>query len=150
MSYEKGASSWLSALPFEEHGFALHKGAFSDALCFHYGWLPEGLPSKCVCGNGFNVDHAMNCSCINLGTLLQLFCLRCHDVTIEPVLQKLTGENPAVASLYRRFKQEKQRRYEQRICEVEMGSFTPLVFSTLGEWAMLLQLCIRELLPWFL
>ena len=25
---EKGTSSWLSALPVEEHGFALHKGAF--------------------------------------------------------------------------------------------------------------------------
>ena len=29
---EKGALSWLSALPVEEHGFALHKGAFRDAL----------------------------------------------------------------------------------------------------------------------
>jgi len=35
-----------------------------------------------------------------------------------------------VSSLYRRFEREKQRKYEQRIREVEMGSFTPLVFST--------------------
>jgi len=28
----KGASSWLSALPFMEHGFVLHKSAFHDAL----------------------------------------------------------------------------------------------------------------------
>ena len=34
---EKGASSWLSALPIFEHGFALHKGAFRDALCLRYG-----------------------------------------------------------------------------------------------------------------
>ena len=34
---EKGTSSWLSALPVEEHGFALHKGAFRDALFLHYG-----------------------------------------------------------------------------------------------------------------
>ena len=27
---------------------------------------------------------------------------------------------------------EKQRRYEQRVCDVEMDSFTPLVFSTFG------------------
>ena len=84
----------------------------------------------------------------------------CHDVAIEPVLQRLTGEslhyatanvedearldvsargfwssryqrrffdvrafnpsafsyrNTAVASLYRRFEREKQRRYEQRV-----------------------------------
>ena len=36
------------------------------------------------------------------------------------------------SSLYRRFEQEKQRKYEQRIREIEMGSFTPLVFSTCG------------------
>ena len=30
------------------------------------------------------------------------------------------------------FEREKQRKYEQRISEVEMGSFTPLVFSTFG------------------
>ena len=38
VSAEKGASSWLSTLPIEEHGFALHKGAFRDALCLRYGW----------------------------------------------------------------------------------------------------------------
>ena len=32
-SSEKGALSWISALPISEHGFALHKGSFSDALC---------------------------------------------------------------------------------------------------------------------
>ena len=29
LSSEKGASSWPSALPVDEHGFALHKGGFS-------------------------------------------------------------------------------------------------------------------------
>ena len=37
VSNEKGASSWLSALPIAEHGFPLHKGAFRDALCLRYG-----------------------------------------------------------------------------------------------------------------
>ena len=32
LAQEKGASSWLTALPVEEFGFALHKGAFRDAL----------------------------------------------------------------------------------------------------------------------
>ena len=41
LSSEKGASSWLSVLPIEDHGFALHKGAFCDTLCLHYGWLPH-------------------------------------------------------------------------------------------------------------
>ena len=38
VSTEKGASSWLATLPIDEHGFALHKGAFRDALCLRYGW----------------------------------------------------------------------------------------------------------------
>ena len=37
-----------------------------------------------------------------------------------------------VSSLYRKFEKDKRRKYEQRIREVEMASFTPLVFSTSG------------------
>ena len=59
-------------LPIEEHGFTLHKDAFRDALCLCYGWLPSGLPAKCVCGHGFTVDHAMNCASGGLPTL-------CHN-----------------------------------------------------------------------
>ena len=40
---EKGASSWLSALPIEDHGFALHKSDFRDALCLRYNWQPSQL-----------------------------------------------------------------------------------------------------------
>ena len=32
LAQEKGASSWLTSLPILEHGHALHKGAFRDAL----------------------------------------------------------------------------------------------------------------------
>jgi len=35
---EKGASSWLATLPIADHGFALHKGTFQDAICLRYGW----------------------------------------------------------------------------------------------------------------
>ena len=58
-SKEKGASSWLSILPIAEHGFALHKGAFRDALCLRYGWRPPHLPSHCVCGKQLTVEHAL-------------------------------------------------------------------------------------------
>ena len=44
LASEKGASAWLTALPIEEHGFALHKGAFRDALCLRYGWLQQTFP----------------------------------------------------------------------------------------------------------
>ena len=57
---EKGESCWLTALPLSEDGYALHKGAFKDALCLRYGWPPPLLPSHCACGHNFTVEHAMS------------------------------------------------------------------------------------------
>ena len=34
----KGASSWVSAIPNEEHGTVLHKKDFLDAVYIRYGW----------------------------------------------------------------------------------------------------------------
>ena len=50
LAREKGASTWLTSLPLEEHGFSLHKGAFRDALALRYGWLPSNTPTSCACG----------------------------------------------------------------------------------------------------
>lgn len=60
---ETGASIWLSTLPIQEHGFAIHKGAFGDALCLCYGWQPNLLPTTCVWGKTFSIEHASNCPC---------------------------------------------------------------------------------------
>jgi len=35
---EKGASSWLSALPIKAICYALNKQEFTDAICIRYGW----------------------------------------------------------------------------------------------------------------
>ena len=53
---------------------------------------------------------------------------------LECLIQLLLAidRNTTVASLYKVYEREKQRRYEQRVREVEMGSFTPLVFSSFG------------------
>ena len=59
---KKGASSWLSVLPIEEHNFYLHKSSFRDALCLRYGWEPTGLPTSCVCDKSLTVDHCLSCS----------------------------------------------------------------------------------------
>ena len=48
LASKKGASNWLSALPLERYSFALHKGAFRDAICLRYGWQPQHLPSHSV------------------------------------------------------------------------------------------------------
>jgi len=58
LATEKGSSSWLTTFPLFEHGFSLHKGAFWDSLCLHYGWRPPLLPSSCVCGRQFSLEHA--------------------------------------------------------------------------------------------
>ena len=63
LSREKGSFSWLVTLPLSDHGFVLHKGAFRDTLCIRYGWQPSLLPSSCVCGKSFTIDHCLSCPC---------------------------------------------------------------------------------------
>ena len=84
-----------------EHGFALHKGAFRDALCLRYGWRPPLLPSSCVCGKRFTVEHALGCPCGGFPSIrhnelrditAELLTEVCHSVGVEPTLQPLTGE----------------------------------------------------------
>ena len=98
---EKGASSWLTVLPISEHGFALHKGAFRDALCLRYGWRPPHLPSHCVCGSGFTIEHALSCPRGGFPSIrhkeirnitADLLNEVCHSVGIKPSLQPVTGE----------------------------------------------------------
>ena len=91
----------MTALPLPEHDFALHKGAFRDALCLWYGWLPPLLPSSCVCGKQFTVEHALGYPCGGFPSIrhnelrditAELLTEVCHSVGVEPVLQPLTGE----------------------------------------------------------
>ena len=98
---ERGASSWLSTLPIEEHGFFLYKGAFRDALCLRYGWKIHNLPLLCACGGPLSVDHAMFCHKGGFPTLrhneirdLSANLLRevCPNTGIEPGLQPLSKE----------------------------------------------------------
>ena len=59
LATEKGASSWLSTLPIQEHGFVLHKAAFHDAVALRYGWMPTNVPTDCACGKS-SVEHALS------------------------------------------------------------------------------------------
>jgi len=101
LTKERGASAWLTTLPIKKFGFNLHKTAFRDALCFRYGWEPTNLPNKCPCGAAFTVNHAMTCHVggfvnIRHNALRDLFAELLtsvsHNVTVEPMLQPLTGE----------------------------------------------------------
>ena len=64
-SCEKGASTWLTVLPVQDHGFTVYKSAFCDALCLNYGWEPKDLASHCICETFFR------------GCILFSFCDRC-------------------------------------------------------------------------
>ena len=97
---DSGASYWLSAIPVDSHGFALPKGSFRDVLCLRYNLSPDHLPSQCVCGSAFSVDHALSCatgySIMRHNELRDLTASLlsevCHDVGVEPVLQPLSDE----------------------------------------------------------
>ena len=65
LASEKGASSWLNALPLSKHGFDLTKTEFRDGIALRYTWEAKNTPNLM---NGV-----------------------CHDVQIEPKLQSLDG-----------------------------------------------------------
>lgn len=98
---EKGASSWLSVIPLKDLGYDLNKGEFRDALKLRYNWEFTDIPNRCVCGDIFDINHAMTCR--NGGFVIQrhneirdleaaLLGTVCKDVQTEPPLQQITGE----------------------------------------------------------
>ena len=102
LAKENGASSWMSVLPLEDHGFSLHKGAFHDAIHLRYGWKLSNTPTKCTCGSAFSINHAMICPMGGFPTIrhnelrditASLLSEVCHNVATEPRLQPLNGES---------------------------------------------------------
>ncbi len=101
LAREKGASSWLTTLPLEEHDFALHKTSFRDAMALRYGWLPSQIPSNCVCGQPFTLQRALSCPRGRFPSIrhneprditVSLLKETYHGVAIEPCLQPITSE----------------------------------------------------------
>ena len=100
-SMETGASSWLTTLPIQQHGFLLDKQSFWDGLFIRYGIPLKRLPTKCVCGVTFTLQHALSCPKGGFITqrhnevrdfTAELLSECCKDVAVEPVLQEITGE----------------------------------------------------------
>ena len=88
----------LSAVPLEEYNFVLNQKEFPDAMNLRSGKDLKRLPSKCPCGQTFNMTHALNCK---TGGVITIRHNRvrdfetteiCNDVEIEPLLQPLDGE----------------------------------------------------------
>ena len=157
------------------------------------------MPSRCVCGENFSVEHALSCPCGGLPSIrhndirdltAKLLTEVCSNVSIEPALQPLTGErlphrtsnseegarldvcaqgfwgdrhqsaffdvrvfNPlapsncrsSLTSTYRQHESLKRRSYEQRVQEIEHGSFTPLVLSATGGMAPAASIAYKRL-----
>ena len=102
LTTEKGASSWLTALPIEEHGYTLHKRAFLDAFAYSIIATPSRLPSTCACGSSHTTEHAPSWLKGRFPSITHneiwdltthLMTEICNDVHIEPDLQPLTGEH---------------------------------------------------------
>ncbi|CAH3151264.1 unnamed protein product [Porites lobata] len=70
-SRDKGASSWLNAMPLADKDLALNKQEFRDSLRLRYDLPLVDLPSHCICGDKFTI---------------------CNNVEIEPRLQPLDNE----------------------------------------------------------
>ena len=101
LAQEKGASSWLTVKLLRQHGFALHKSVFHDALALRYDWPLFNLQEKCVCGKNFSPDHAMSCPTGGLPSMRhneirdilgKLISEVSTSTRIEPPLQPVTGE----------------------------------------------------------
>ena len=165
-------------LPFSCAGkfCALADGVYGE-------WQLSRIPANCECGSNFDIEHALNCKkggFVSLrhnnlrnvtASLLQEVC---KNVTIEPLLQKLTGEqtnsciktdearldisargfweayqqaffdirvfnpiakryaNQSLRKMFEINEKEKKKCYNERIMQVEHGTFTPLIFSAMG------------------
>ena len=101
LTAEKGTSVWLTVLPLRDMGFNLNKREFRDAIKLRYDWPVDDIPSTCVCGDVFTVDHAMICK--RGGFVIQrhnelrdieaeFLKMVCNDVEVEPILQDVSGE----------------------------------------------------------
>ena len=102
IAHEKGASSWITAISSFDHDTVLNKGEFVDATYIRYGWTLPNLPTTCVCGASFDVQHALDCMIggyrtIQHNEVRDVMAKAMKDagytaVETEPLLQPLTGE----------------------------------------------------------
>ena len=60
-SRDKGASSWLNAMPLADQGLALNKQEVRDSLRLRYDLPLAHLSSHCICGDKFTVGDALSC-----------------------------------------------------------------------------------------
>ena len=93
----KGASSWLNAIPLKDQGLTLNKQEFRDSLRLRYNLPLQNLSSTCACGEPFNVSHALSCKKKGGGGVVA----QRHDGVrnlLTSILQQSVQERPSGAS----------------------------------------------------
>jgi hypothetical protein len=194
---EKGASALITTLPIKRHDFSLSKSEFTDALLMRYRLPLTGLPSTCICGQSFSVDHSQCCHVggfVNMrhdnvrDILANSMREVLRDVETEPRLKPLSGEvfvSPStitdsdarsdirargfwtnqqeaffdvrifypnatsyltrnISSLYQSFENQKKSVYNERILNVDRGTFTPMIFSSSGGMGLEAKKVIKK------
>ena len=100
-STENGASIRLTLISIKTNGFFLEKLSFWGAVRIRYNTPMERLSTLCVCGDSFNLHHALSCPkrglVITKHNELRNFTViilseLCKNVVIKPLLTPLTGE----------------------------------------------------------
>ena len=101
LASEKGASSWLTALPLQTFGYSLNKQQFTDALALRYDYNIKNSARLCSCGEPNTVNHLLVCKrggyvSLRHNSLRDVMAemLRnadCKDVTTEPALLPVNG-----------------------------------------------------------
>ena len=102
LAREKGAGSWLTALPIQSLGYVLNRQEFRDSLCLRYGWRIPQTPQFCSCGERNDVNHSLTCTKGGYVIMrhnrvrdLEASILKdvCKDVRTEPELLPVGGSN---------------------------------------------------------
>ena len=60
-SRDRGASSWLNAMPLADQDRAMNEQEFRHSLRLRYNLPLVDLPSLCVSGEKFTEGHALSC-----------------------------------------------------------------------------------------
>ena len=97
---KNGASIWLTVIPIKRC-FFLEKQAFWDAIRIRNNIHLEYLPTLCVSGDSYNLQHTLSCSKGGLvitrhnklrNLTAEILDEVCKNVVIKPLLTPLMGE----------------------------------------------------------
>ena len=89
-------------MPIKRNCLFLEKPAFWDSMRIRYNIPLERLPTLCVCGDSFNLQHALSCPKGGLvitrhnelrNLTAEILGEVCKNVVIEPLLTPLLGRN---------------------------------------------------------